>query len=221
MLARNHLQQGDAPQASQVAAEYAKRFPTSDVIAVLQAKCLVANQRYQQAAALLNNLNLLPCEGSTEAHSLFREANLMLVREQFESGAYAEALKLIGKAREWPEHLGSGKPYPEEIDERLDDWLEYQCQRHLNPNDAQKSLNKILTFIPRQSRRNIGEVVRALALKQSGKQTEARQLLESWSKEEPTNQLAKWGNELVVSGSAPLPAELQSTECRVLAASLR
>jgi len=30
---------------------------------------------------------------------------------------------LIDTARQWPENLGSGKPYPENADEHLEDWL--------------------------------------------------------------------------------------------------
>ena len=221
MLARHYLQNGDVQQALTAAAESANIFPQNDVIAVLHAKCLLANRNYEQAAARLSSLNLLPCEGSTEAHSLFREANLMLVRDQFNARAYEEALKQAAIARDWPERLGSGKPYPEDIDQRLDDWLEYQCQRHLNPNDAPKILDKILDFTPQNSRRNIGEIIRAVALKQRGREAEAKQLLQNWSRDEPSNELAKWGSELLASESAPLPPELQTTECRVLAASLR
>ena len=41
----------------------------------------------------------------------------------------SEAKQWIQAAREWPENLGSGKPYPPEIDERIEDWLESLCDR--------------------------------------------------------------------------------------------
>ncbi len=37
------------------------------------------------------------------------------------------ALRSIDAARLWPENLGAGKPYPENVDERLEDWLAAQC----------------------------------------------------------------------------------------------
>ena len=37
----------------------------------------------------------------------------------------------MAAAREWPEHLGAGKPYAEDVDERLEDWLQAQCLERL------------------------------------------------------------------------------------------
>ena len=97
---------------------------------------LVLNGRYQEAAGLLSSLDLLPSEGVTDARTLFHEAYLMLAVERIRAKAYGQALPLIETARQWPEHLGSGKPYPEDVDERLEDWLVYQCQIGLGAPDA-------------------------------------------------------------------------------------
>jgi len=86
MLARHFLKEGDSAAALATATDYAQRFPTNGVLALLHAKALVASGRYQAAADLLNSLNLLPCEGSTDAHSLFREAHLMLAVARLKSG---------------------------------------------------------------------------------------------------------------------------------------
>jgi tetratricopeptide (TPR) repeat protein len=221
MLARLYLQQNRFPEALSVAADSARRFPTNDVVAVLHAKCLVANDRFADAAALLSSLNLLPCEGSTEAHSLFRESNLMLASERLKAGAYADALKLIGVAQEWPEHLGAGKPYAEDIDERLENWLAYQCQRHLSQAETRRYLENILGFSSRVSQKNVGELVRMLALREAGKEAEAKKQVEAWLEVDPSSNLARWAHSLLNSASGPLPAGLQNIECRILAASLQ
>jgi len=57
---------------------------------------------------------------------------------------------------------------PEDVDERLEDWLAYRCQRRLNPSEARRLLQKILIFTPGK-RKGVGEVIRALALQQTGK----------------------------------------------------
>ena len=80
-------------------------------------------------------------------------------------------------------------------------------------------LSRIIAF-PTQRDGSVGEVVRALALKQSGHSSEAEQLLNDWVKDDPSNELAKWGKELLSGGSAPLPQALQDSGCRILAASL-
>ncbi|HWW01390.1 MAG TPA: DUF5107 domain-containing protein [Candidatus Acidoferrum sp.] len=221
MLARYHLKQNDAAAALAVAADYAHRFPTNGALALLHAKTLLANGRLQAAADLLSALKLLPCEGNTEAHSLFRESYLMLALERARSGAYPEALQLIDTARQWPEGLGAGKPYPSDIDERLEDWLTYQCQLKRNASaEARQALERILAFPARSGRGEIGRIIRALALKESGRANEAEALLGDWLKQDSSNELAKWGIELLSSRTTPLPSGVQDSSSRILAASL-
>jgi tetratricopeptide (TPR) repeat protein len=219
MLARHCLKQGDSASALAAAADYARRFPANDILALLHAKALLSNTRYQAAADLLSSLNLLPCEGSTEARSLFREAHLMLAVARLKSGAFAEARPLIQKAREWPEHLGAGKPYPEDVDERLEDWLAYQCALGSNaPGQARQMLDRLLTWRSPSHSRGVGEVIRALALRESGQSSEAQQLLEDWQKDELAGEVANWGLEVLAGRSASLSSKRQNADSRVLSA---
>jgi len=221
MLARLQLKQGNPVAALAAADEYTKRFPTNGALALLHAKALLASNRHEQASDLLSSLKLLPCEGNTEAHALFRESHLMLAVLRLKAGAFDEALHLIDKAREWPESLGAGKPYPSDSDERLEEWLAYQCYLKRNASsEAQQMLNRIISFPSPPGDHGVGEVVHALALKQSSRVSEAEELLNDWLKAEPSNQVAKWGKELLTGGRAPLPQELQDGGCRILAASL-
>ena len=221
MLVRHHLKQGNPGAALTVADDYAKRFPTNGALALLHAKTLLASGHHDVAADLLSSLKLLPCEGNTEAHSLFRESYLMLAVERLKSGAIDQALRLIDTARQWPEGLGAGKPYPSEVDERLEDWLACQCDLKRNASsDAQQMLKRIIAFPSRPGLAGVGEVIRALALKQSGRASEAEQLLKDWLKEDPSNEMAKWGTEVLSGNPAPLPQDVQDTGCRILAASL-
>jgi len=221
MLVRYHLKENDPGAALAVAADYARRFPTNGALALLHAKSLMANGQSKGAADLLSSLNLLPCEGNTEAHSLFRESYLRLALERIRSGAYDQALQLIETARQWPEGLGAGKPYPADVDERLEDWLTYQCQLKRNAStQAQQALDRILAFPSRAGRGDIGQVILALALKQSGRTGEAEALLSDWLKKDPSNELAKWGKALLAGRPTPLPTNIQEGSCRILAASL-
>jgi predicted Zn-dependent protease len=220
MLVRYHLKQNDPAAALAVAADYTHRFPTNGALALLHAKALLASAQYQSAAKLLSSLNLLPCEGNTEAHSLFRESYLWLALERSKAHEYDQALRLIDTARQWPETLGAGKPYPDDEDERLEDWLNYQCHLQSNSSaDAQHDLERIISSSS-PSRRNVGQIIRALALKQSGRASEAEKLINDWLKDDPTNDLAKWGMALLSERTAPLPATIQDGPCRILAAAL-
>lgn len=217
MLARHWLKQTNPAAGLAVAGDYAQRFPANGTLALLHAKALLANGQYQAAADLLSALKLLPCEGNTEAHSLFRESHLLLAAERMKAGALEQALRLIDTAREWPETLGAGKPYPSDVDERLEDWFAFQCYRKRNaPGEARQMLGRIIAF--RHGGANVGEVVRALALKESGHGSEAEQWLNDCLQAHRSNALLQWGKELLSGAPAPLPEGLQDTGCRILAA---
>jgi tetratricopeptide (TPR) repeat protein len=221
MLARKFLKLHDSKAALTVAADYAQRFPSNGALALLHAKALGATGSSKAAADLLSSLNLLPCEGNTEAHSLYRQSYLMLALERLRSGACDEALQLIDKARQWPEGLGAGKPYPSEIDERLEDWLSYQC--HLKRNartEASQDLEQILSFRSRADRRDVGKIIQALALRQVGRGTEAETLLKDWLREDPSSELGRWGMQIVSGRVVSLPPEIQDANCLIFAGSL-
>ncbi|MEJ7676153.1 MAG: hypothetical protein WKF59_26495 [Chitinophagaceae bacterium] len=55
-------------------------------------------------------------------------------------------MQYIAAARLWPESLGVGKPYSEDIDERLEDWLAYESYaKQGNDKAAKEMLDKILS----------------------------------------------------------------------------
>ena len=222
LLAKHYLAQTNAAAALTVAGHYHQLFPSNNVLALLHAKTLVLNGQYQAAADLLVPLKLLPCEGSTDARATLREADLMLALQQMKAGSFDAALQLITKAREWPENLGAGKPYDADLDERLEDWLTYECNRRTNPQAAQLSLEKILSFATPAKTSVAGSIIRALALKTSGRADDAAQLLDSLpatSIDEKT--LAAWGKEIYAGNYNSLPDDLQTPETRILSAWVR
>ena len=221
MLARYDLRQNNPSAALAVAANYAHRFPTNGTLAVLHAKCLLANGQSQGAADLLGSLSLLPSEGSTEAHLLFREANLRVALEHMKSGSYDKALHRIDTARQWPERLGSGQPYPADLDERLENWLMYQCHSKAgSTTEAQRDLDRILAFPTKPGQADVGLAVRALALKQTGHESEAQALLSEWLKRDPSSEIVKWATDIVSGRAAPLLPRVQDSNVRILAGSL-
>lgn len=123
VVIERQIQAGDTVAALALAADYAHRFPGNSVLGTLYAQVMLAAGRNAEAVAWLDQLEVLPAEGSAEARSLFREANLLLAVERLGQGNPADALALAVKAREWPERLGAGKPYAPEVDERLEDWV--------------------------------------------------------------------------------------------------
>ncbi|HOX56620.1 MAG TPA: DUF5107 domain-containing protein [Candidatus Paceibacterota bacterium] len=218
MLARNYLRHSDPAAALSVASDYARRFPTNDSLALLRAKGLLRTGQYQAAAEFLKSLHLLPAEGTTEARALFHEAHLMLAVERLQAGAIEDALRLVNTARQWPESLGAGKPYPEDLDERLEDWFDAQCQVALkNPAAARQVLDRILAIPARKEGQGTGDLIRALALKLSGRIADAEQVIENWQAQDSGSELAGFGAELFAGRLANLPPRLDALACRVLA----
>jgi tetratricopeptide (TPR) repeat protein len=217
MLARHSLKRGDPAAALAVAGDYARRFPANDTLALLRAKALLLTGQYLAAVEFLGSLHVLPAEGTTEAHALFREAHLLLAVGRLQTGAFDDALRLVGIARQWPEQLGAGKPYPADMDERLEDWLAAQCYVALkDPGKARQALDRILAIPARPKGQGTGDLIRAMALRQSSRLDEAEQLLRDWQAQDSGSDLARWGAGLFAGRPASLTASLQDLVCRVL-----
>jgi predicted Zn-dependent protease len=219
MLAERQLRQGEALRGLETASAYAARFPDNYILGMLHAKALLANGRYRDGADKLARLHVIPYEGSLEGRRLYRETWLMLAVQAFRRDEVTGALRAIDTARLWPENLGAGKPYPENVDERLEDFLAARCLAHRGRSaEASAILERIAAFSGRD--RESGTLVRALALKQAGREAEGRQLLADSAAREPASALAAWAVRAYDGQVGPLP-DGAGEEVRVLAAWLQ
>jgi tetratricopeptide (TPR) repeat protein len=216
MLAERQLRQGAPGPALETTRAYAARFPANYILGMLHAKALLANGRYPESADRLARLRVIPYEGSVEGRRLYREAQLMLAVEAFRKGDAGGALRSVDAARLWPENLGAGKPYPENVDERLEDWLAAQClARRGRSAESKELLQRVTAFEGRE--RGAGTLVHALALRQAGQDAEGRRLVADWSAREPQGALAAWALRAYDGQVGPLP-EGGGEDARVLAA---
>lgn len=176
---------GEYEKALSIAKAYYEKTPENYQLATLYALCLVLNKQYAPALDLLGKTNFLPFEGSTEVRNLYREANLMLAVERLRAGSPAHALDAIATARKWPENLGAGQPYAEDLDERLEDWLEADARELLKQGtEAKAALERILAR--NQQRNDLDMLLHAMTLKKLGRAREGTALLEKWAvKKEP------------------------------------
>ncbi len=219
MLIERQLGQGSSAIALETARRYCAQAPDNYILGMLHAKALLAEGQHQQAAERLTRLQVLPYEGATEGRRLYREALLMLTVESLRKGDHAAALRSIDAARLWPENLGAGKPYPEALDERLEDFLAAQAlSRRGDSATANRLLRQITTFDTRGG--GADRLIHALALKQMGRAAEGRQFLDDWCAREPANVLAAWAAQ-AYDGPATPPPHAANDELRVLAAWLR
>jgi len=136
LLVDRYLEGRDTTRAIATAAVYAARFPRSYILGMTRVRALMFAGQYREADALLGGLSIIPFEGSGEGHALHREAKLMLALDAMRDGNWGEARTLIAAAREWPERLGAGKPYPANVDERVENWLSADVARRSGAPEA-------------------------------------------------------------------------------------
>jgi tetratricopeptide (TPR) repeat protein len=132
-----------------VVEKYYLTNPSQYIIGVLYAKTLLLNKKYAAADKVLGKLHVIPFEGATEARDIYREVKLMQAWEMMQSKKYDKALAFIQQAKLYPDHLGTGKPYENEIDFRIEYWMSYLCYSNMNKKkEAYDVLNKIIDFFP-------------------------------------------------------------------------
>jgi tetratricopeptide (TPR) repeat protein len=217
LLAERYLEDTAYDRALETAARYAQASPDHYILGMLHARCLLLNGRYADAAGLLSRLDVLPYEGSTEARALYREAQLMLGVEEARAGRFDAALGRVAAAREWPEHLGAGKPYPENTDERLEDFLEAEwLGRAGRAAEGGRVLERLAAA---SARSGFARVLSAVALRRLGRAGDAERNLDEWARSQRDEAVAAWGRRTVAGEQAPFPRSAAATdEQRVLAA---
>lgn len=221
LLANHYLSLNKNETALSVAGSYYKTHPENYIMGMLYAKTLLLNKRYRECDQLLSKLNIIPFEGATDGRELYRETKLFLALGEMKSKNYKKALQFITDSKLWPENLGVGKPYDEDIDVRLEEWMSYLCYRQMkNTNEAEKSLQRILQFIPQVDNTvsnflPANHLVTAWALKEKKQAKEAVDWLDQQIKKFPENKILVWCKE-VFNGNKSLLTNYNDATTRLL-----
>ncbi|TKK67969.1 DUF5107 domain-containing protein [Ilyomonas limi] len=157
LLAEHYLATAQNDKALAVIEPYAKAHPGNYIIGLLYTKALLFNNRLREADKIISKLNILPFEGATESHDVYREVKLREAMDALISKDYKKSISFIQQALLYPENLGVGKPYEEDIDHRLENWLLYLNHTALNNKTAaEKDLQNIIHFaVSDNNERNI------------------------------------------------------------------
>jgi len=132
-------------KALTVASQNYKSHPKSFIIGLQYAQMLKLNGRYADALGTLSHLEMLPAEGDVNAHSLFRETNILYAFEQMKTGNWEKAVLSLQKAETWPENLFSGEPYFP--DNRVTQFLAAYCYEKLkDKSQADKSFAYLKSY---------------------------------------------------------------------------
>jgi tetratricopeptide (TPR) repeat protein len=117
-----------------------KKFKGTQAIDVQHVLALINNGQYANSLKLLDAMTILPGEGASEGKVIFEQASLLMSMDLIAKKKYSDAIKMIEKSKEYPEHLGVGKPYV--VDTRIQDYLNVYCLEKMNRKAETESLKK-------------------------------------------------------------------------------
>jgi len=202
-LAAHYLSAGRAKDAAATAGEFLKQSPDNYVLGLLRAKALLRAGELAQCDLLLRAINVLPNEGAVEGRLIYKECQLLLAVHCMKNQWYDKALGRIAASRLWPENLGVGKPYPEDVDERLEDFLQAACLDKLGKKDQAAALReKMLKSIPPADASPTNALVLALTHKSAGGPQAPAAVLEKLG----DTPLGRWCRDACAAALRPPPA---------------
>jgi tetratricopeptide (TPR) repeat protein len=198
MLSNFYRMANDEENALNTIEKVYQQNPEDFRLGLPYAKALYLSQKYKECIVVLNNINVLPYEGSGEGRRIYRDAHLMYALQLLEEGELDEALSQVEISRLWPESLGAGRPY--EVDERSEDFIEMFIRDKLSDNDeVDVLLNKIIEETePYGGEPDPSQVLGILALQKQGKKSQALAQVQKWQQEVPDDMLAEWAHNFVL-----------------------
>jgi predicted Zn-dependent protease len=180
LLAEYYLQCGRSSDALQVVKKFHKQHPANYMTGIVYIRALMRNQQYSQAETELDKIVVLPYENASYAHNLYRETKLMLANELMAKRQFKKALTKIDETSVWPLSLGAGKPYPDQIDDRFEHWMKWQC--HTAIGDSSKAMLDLQALRKTSTRRmDFAGLLLANILKQNGDTQKAAQAFDNWA----------------------------------------
>lgn len=172
---------------------YMKSYPDNYYIGLKLARGYCETGRYAECLALLKRLVVLPNEGAYAGRALYRAANLHEAMNYLRKHAYGKADKALAASKRWPENLGVGKPYDDQIDSRVEDWIESRLRAAKGDSEgARRCLERVAAQSSSASPFVSGELLSAWALRELGRTDEADKKVAAWSAAGPANRVAEW-----------------------------
>lgn len=108
------LEQRDYAGVCEAGLDYMKRHPGKNKVEMYYARALCELERFEEAVAFLEKLQILPSEHGENAHDIWEDAWAGIARQALGKGDLKRADWALEKRREYPENLGLGKPFPPE-----------------------------------------------------------------------------------------------------------
>jgi len=170
-------------------AGHKNHFPTAS----LYMRTLACNKQYAEADKILSTIHILPFEGERGGRLIYREIKMMLATQALEKGNTRVAGEKVAEALLWPRNLGVGKPYDDQIDTRLEDWMNAMIAiRTKNEANKELHLKKVAQSTHRSN--DPSTLLQCIACWQLGDKQKAGNLFTQWASRQRNTQLKEWGD---------------------------
>ncbi len=178
-----HLQNQSYTEALRLSKKAYQTFTDNYNIGLAHANALLNTKHYDEVLRVLSKIQVLPYEHASESRQIYDRAHLALAINALTNKNYAAALGVLQKAKEWPEHIGVGKPYAP--DERAIDYLLATCNGNRQKPDGLNSiLTQVLEYTVNHAELdNVNHVFGLLAAKKLGDQVALQQLISNFKLE--------------------------------------
>ena len=187
---------------------YMKKYPDNYYNGLKLAKGYCETGAYAACIKLLKTLEVLPNEGAYAGRGVYRAANLYQAMDYMKRRQYGKAQSALMASKEWPENLGVGKPYDDQIDSRLEDYMEGLVFAGRGQADkASACMKQVAAHKHSDAYFVSGDLLAACALRQMGQKEQADTWVASWKNKYPKNRIAEWAT-AVYNGETAKAAEM-------------
>lgn len=190
-LIKYAIDQEDWESANETAFRYYRKYPDNYVIGLQYAKTLCETHRYDRCISLLKKIRVLPNEGAHAGRVVYRNAHLYKAMEQIKAHQYGKALRSVADSKVWEENLGVGKPYEDQIDYRLENYLEAKALPD-HPEKAALLLQQVANVRKNVVSFESTDLLTVLALREAGNIQQADKQVAEWKARYPNNPLVQW-----------------------------
>ncbi|SHG26542.1 protein of unknown function [Salegentibacter echinorum] len=123
LLAEIYLKHGEPNKAVDILEKYYKRDDKNYIVGLDLINAFIIADQFEDAEKVLTKIRVLPFEGADDAKEYYRQTKLMLAFQAMQNKNYTRALRKIKESEKWPSNLGVGRPYPELINNDLENAL--------------------------------------------------------------------------------------------------
>jgi Flp pilus assembly protein TadD len=154
---------GEYQESLSLAIAASQKFPDEDLIKIHLARAYLHAGQFKDCYSVLGNATILPFEGQRDVHQMFVQCQIGAALQALKAGQFEEALKWLEGSKEFPERLGSGKPYNPDF--RVQDYLMVLCYEGLGELDKVEAVRtRLYEYASSYPKRNVDVVGRKVGL---------------------------------------------------------